>query len=138
GRDSDHAGRVDGRDLRRVALVPFRAHGGRDQGWARDPDRPGLTPLSAVKGTPQPADNGGVATPLAARGPIVATLRRALRVGLTSGLIAGLLVVGVAPPASASDPLTCRKMIGRPRLGSPEGVVTGASGAVYVIDPYSN
>jgi tripartite motif-containing protein 71 len=78
-----------------------------------------------------------VATPLDARGPIVATFRRALRVGLTSGVIAGLLVVSVAPPASASDPLTFRKMIGRPRLGSPEGVVTDASGDVYVIDPYS-
>jgi hypothetical protein len=48
--------------------------------------------------------------------------------------VAGLLVIGSAAPARASDPLTFVKMIGRPRLGSPEGVVTDASGDVYVID----
>jgi DNA-binding beta-propeller fold protein YncE len=51
--------------------------------------------------------------------------------------VAGLLVVGSAAPASASDPLTFLKMIGRPRLSAPEGVTTDADGNVYVVDPYS-
>jgi DNA-binding beta-propeller fold protein YncE len=48
-----------------------------------------------------------------------------------------MLVIAVAGPASASDPLTFLRMVGRPRLGGPEGVATDASGNVYVIDPYS-
>ena len=50
-------------------------------------------------------------------------------------LLAGVLVVGLAIPASASDPLTFLRMIGRPRLDAPEGVATDASGNVYVAEP---
>jgi hypothetical protein len=76
-----------------------------------------------------------VATSLAARRPVVGSVRRALRVGLTAGLVAGTLTVALAPPASASDPLTFLRMIGRPRLSAPEGVATDGSGNVYVVDP---
>jgi tripartite motif-containing protein 71 len=53
----------------------------------------------------------------------------------SSCLIAGLLVVSLASPAVASDPLTFLRMIGRPRLDAPEGVATDASGNVYVAEP---
>jgi tripartite motif-containing protein 71 len=76
-----------------------------------------------------------VAVSLAARGPGVGVVRRVLGACLTSCVVAGLLIVTLASPAAASDPLTFLRMIGRPRLDAPEGVATDASGNVYVAEP---
>jgi streptogramin lyase len=47
-------------------------------------------------------------------------------------MVASVLVVVLAAPASASEPMTFDRMIGSPRMLSPQGVAIDASGDAYV------
>jgi DNA-binding beta-propeller fold protein YncE len=61
-------------------------------------------------------------------------LRRLFSLSVVIATVAGLLTTALAPPASASDPLTFVQMIGLPRLVAPEGVAVNSGGDVYVTD----